>query len=289
MAVYERSYRPYEGPLTGAWSRLWVLPRYAYENILRSRGFVAFAVFSGLAPAAAAVLIYLHHNLYALKALHLDAGLLAERVPINGLFFMILIAFQGFLAFILALVMGPSLMVPDFANNGLALYLCRPFSKWEYILGRFTALAVLMSAITWVPGLILFVFQSFLGGWSWFAGNAFIAWGIVAGSMIWIVLVCLVTMAASAWVRRKPLAAALVLGFFFVSRAMAGAITEIYRTWVGDLFNPWGLTRTVWAGLFNVNSPTHVPVALAWTDLVLLIGLCLWLLSRKVKAYQVVR
>ena len=289
MAVYDRAYRPYEGPLTAAWSRFTVLPRYSYQQVLRSRPFIAFAVLCLLFPAASAVVIYLHHNLTALTMLRMDKSLLDQQLPINGFFFAVALFVQSFLAFFLALFMGTSLIAPDLTNNGLALYLSRPFSRWEYILGRFATLAILMSLITWVPGLLLFIFQAYLEGWGWLTGHAFIGWAIFAGAWIWIILITLLTMASSAWMRRKPLAAGMVVGVFFASSAIAHAINEAYRTAWGDLINLGGLTRTAWAGLFGTESPTGIPGGTAWLALVLYCALFLWLLTRKVRAYQVVR
>jgi hypothetical protein len=37
MAVYKKTYRPYEGALTTSWKRFLVIPRYAFEDLHRSR------------------------------------------------------------------------------------------------------------------------------------------------------------------------------------------------------------------------------------------------------------
>ena len=37
MAVFKKTYRPYEGALTPRWRRLLVIPRYAFEDLHRSR------------------------------------------------------------------------------------------------------------------------------------------------------------------------------------------------------------------------------------------------------------
>ena len=287
MAVYERTYRPYQGPLTPVWSHFMILPRYAYQQVLGSRLFVGYMVLACGPLAAAALLIYLHHNLTALAMMHLQA---ANIIPINEVFFLGLLSIQGWIAFILALFMGPALISPDLANNGLALYLCRPFSRREYILGKFCVLALLMSLITWVPCLLLFLFEAYLEGWQWFLSNAFIGAAILLASWLWIVLLTLMTMASSAWVRRKPMAAAGVLIFFFVARGMGQTINLIYRTSWGDLIDVGKLTTYVWMRLFRIEgfSPSY-PIVCAWSSLILFCGVCLWLLSRKVRAYQVVR
>ena len=42
MAVYKKTYRPYEGELTPAWSRFLVIPRYAFEELHGKRFLTIF-------------------------------------------------------------------------------------------------------------------------------------------------------------------------------------------------------------------------------------------------------
>ena len=42
MAVYKKTYRPYEGGLTSSWSRFLVIPRYAFEDLRRSKFLTIF-------------------------------------------------------------------------------------------------------------------------------------------------------------------------------------------------------------------------------------------------------
>ena len=63
--------------------------------------------------------------------------------------------------------MGPGLISPDLSHNALPLYLARPFSRTEYVLGKMSVLMGLMSLMTWIPGVLLFVLQGYLEGWQW--------------------------------------------------------------------------------------------------------------------------
>lgn len=162
MAVYERNYGRYQGALTPPWSRFTILPRYAAKDVFDSRMFVAFYALCFLLPFVGLLAIYLKHNLAALQLDFLQE--IARNLPINATFFRKGIEFQGWLCFFLAFFVGPSLIAPDLRNNGLPLYLSRPFSRTEYVLGKMTVMTALMSLITWVPGLLLFFFQGYLEG-----------------------------------------------------------------------------------------------------------------------------
>lgn len=286
MAVYERAYRGYAGELTPAWSRFLILRRYAFRSAFRSRLLSIFFALCFLPPIVFAIMIYLHHNLTALSMIRVPE---AALIPIVAEFFLNLMRVQAFLAFLLALFVGPALVAPDVANNALALYLCRPFSRTEYVLGKGSVLVILLSLVTWVPGILLFLLQSYLQGAAWMMENLRVSAGIFVSSWLWILVLCLMTLAAAAWVKRKFLSGALVLATVFVSKALAASINVTLRTKWGGLIDIGGLVQVVRERLFGTDPPPEMPLAIALAVLLLLCGLCLALLYRKVRAYEVVR
>ena len=56
-------------------------------------------------------------------------------------------------AAILGPLVGPVLVSPDLVNNALPLYFSRPFSRAEYVLGKVSVLALLLSLVGGVMGL----------------------------------------------------------------------------------------------------------------------------------------
>ena len=97
-----------------------------------------------------------------------------------------------------SLIVGPALISADLRNNGLPLYLARPFSRTEYILGKSAVLIILLSAVTWIPGMFLFLFQSYMAGFEWFGEHYRIGFAILLSSWIWIVVLCLLSLSLSA-------------------------------------------------------------------------------------------
>lgn len=291
MAVYKRNYGRFQGATTPAWSRFLILPRYAFKDVFQSRMFVAFFTLCFALPFAGLLIIYLHHNIAALKFLNLPLAELKNALPINATFFRRGLEMQGSLAFLLAMAVGPALIAPDLRNNGLALYLSRPFSRSEYVLGKMSVLVILLSLITWIPGLLLFFFQSYLDGFQWFRDNAGIGFAVFVGSWVWILVLALVSLAVSAWVKWKPVARVAMLVVFFVFTGFAKALNEALDTWWGWMVSIWAATQNVWASLFGqeIDPELAVPVWSAWLTLAGCCLLCLWLLSRRIRAYEVVR
>lgn len=287
MAVHDRSYRRYDGALTDERWRFLILARYAFRDVFRSRLFTAFFVLCFVVPLVCAILIYLRHNPAALQLLGTVA---AKVVTVDAWFFYKFLNWQGVgFGFLIVLVVGPSLVAPDLRNNGLALYLCRPFSRAEYVIGKMTVLVSLLSAVTWVPGLLLFVLQAYLEGTAWLGANLRIAVALFVASWIWILLLSLLALAVSATVKWKPIAAAALIAVFFVAAALGSALNQALGMQWGHVLNLGFMIETVWAALFGVEFPSSVPLGAACVSLLVAGAGSLLLLARKLRAYEVVR
>ncbi|UCF37296.1 MAG: hypothetical protein JSU96_21335 [Acidobacteriota bacterium] len=297
MAVYKHSYRRYEGDLTARWQRLLVLPRYAYRGVFQSRFFLIFFVICLIVPLGAALLIYLRHNIGALDLMNIPDDAI---LPINATFFEWVIQIQGSFAFLLTVFVGPGLVSPDLVNNALPLYLSRPFSRTEYVVGKMSVLMILQSCVTWVPLCVLFLLQASLAEGNWISANTRILVAILLGSAVWILLLSLLAMAISAWVRWKAIAGALMFGVFLVGAGFGETVSALFNTKWGSLFNISSMMQVIWEWLFfggasetgetvNRLAAGQVPVWSACLALVVIGLCCLFLLSRRIRAYEVVR
>jgi ABC-2 type transport system permease protein len=300
MAVYKKTYRPYEGTLLAAWRRFFAIPRYAFEDLHRSRFLNIFYIATFAYPLIAAIIIYMEHNLAALRLWNADR--LAALISIDASFFMTFLGWQSMLALFLAAFIGPGLISPDLANNALSLYLARPFSRAEYVLAKASVLWLLISLMTWVPGLLLFAYQGSLEGGDWMASHARIASGVFIGAWIWILWLSLLALALSAWVKWKPAAGALMFGVFFVAAGFGNAINQVEDTKWGLLLNVPNVIGTLWVWLFEGDHPVSnggvffrldqsgvIPVWTCWAALTALCLACLYMLARRIRGAEVVR
>jgi len=286
MAVYKRTYKGYEGGLTPGWSRFLILPRYSYARLFHSKFLLMFLAVCAIYPIGATLFIYIAHNLSFLEALNIPAS---RFVDINEKFFLYFCNFQSTMAFLLTAIVGPSLVSPDVTNNAMPLYLCRPFSRTEYVLGRMTVLMNLLAWITWIPGLILFCLQWNMGGWAWTKNHLWIASAVFIGLFTWSVILSLIALAVSAWVRWKIAAGGLILGVFFAGAGFGAAINAVMRTHNGSLIDIAQMMSTAWGQLFHYDSGNGISAAQAWGALAVVSAISLWLLSKKVRAFEVVK
>jgi len=303
MAVYDHTYKNYAGLLTPEWSRFLVIPRHAFRDVFKSKLFTAFFAICFIPLLVEAILIYLHHNVSALAMMRVNVR---ELIPIDASFFQTFVNLQGGFAFFVTLLVGPPLVSRDLRNNALPLYLCRPFSRTEYVAGKMSVVLILLSAMTWVPQLLMFLFQAYLEGGRWLIDNLWIASAIFIASVVWILLLALLSQAISALVKWRVIASATLLGLFFIPSVFGEVVNVIFRTRLGNLISLGALTRNISAGLFGTfeRTPsvittmdgeiisravlTEPPLWASWAVLFFVCAICLAILSAKVKAYEVV-
>jgi len=146
-----------------------------------------------------------------------------------------------------------------------------------------------------VPGELLFLFQSYLEGAGWFTRNLWMAGAIFVGSWTWILLLALLSVTISAWVKWRLAASAALFGLFIISNAIGFMVNGVLQTRWGSIFNLTIIMKTIEDGLFhNPNSMgldrwMVLPTPAAWIIFGFYLALCLFLLTRKVRAYEVVR
>jgi len=177
----------------------------------------------------------------------------------------------------------------DLANGALPLYFCRPFTRSEYVLGKASVLVILLSQITWVPGLVLFIVQATLAGPSWAWDHLWIAGSLIISSLIWISILSLLAMALSAWVKWRIVAGAALLAMLFFGAGLAQAINAVLRTEVGHFVNLAYLMNIVSNALFRIDIEPSVSASAAGIAILVYGAICLVLLLKKVRAFEVIR
>lgn len=286
MAVYRRGYHRYQGRIAGHWTRFTVLPRFAWSRLFQQRLVVLLTVLAMVWPLLCALFIYLTNHADLLRGLDRE---FRSFIEVNGNFFMVFMNVQSIFAVFLAALAGPGLIAPDLANNALPLYFSRPLTRSEYAFARLIVLFGMLSVITWIPGLILFGMQVGMAGGAWFRANWTLGAGVVAGFVIWVLLVSLVALAGSAYVRWRIVAGAFVLGFFFILSGVSVMINAVFRVTWGHALNPaWAVLR-IWCEFFNVDPPEGPGLAVCAAVLAAFVVLLALMLTRKLRPVEVIR
>jgi ABC-2 type transport system permease protein len=292
MAVYKRTYKAYRGVTTSAWSRFLVVARYSFSAFFDSRPFTIFVALSGVPFLLAVVLIYFFHSTTARLVLNIS---FPSNFQIDNMWFQIYLQVQAWLGFLMIAWGAPGLVVHDFANNALPLYLSRPLSRAEYLLGKITVLAIVLSCTTWVSSLLLFGLQAEMDGHGWGWQNVWMIGSILIGSWLWIALMSLLAMAVSVWMRWRIAATALLLALLFVTPGFGEAINAVLGTKWGRILNLPYVVQVIWVHLFRTQDSLInrrldlIPLWAAWACVASVCAISLLLLNRRLRAREVVR
>jgi ABC-2 type transport system permease protein len=286
MAVYKRTYKTYAGPRTAAWRRFLILTRFSYTRMFQSKFVMFFISACFFYPVGCLAFIYFSHNTQLLALLSLGE---AKLPGIDGQFFFTFSKIQSNLAFLLTALVAPGLISPDLANGAMPLYFSRPFSRTEYVLGKITPLALLLSLVTWIPGLILYAAQAGLSGWDWTKQNLWLAGAISLGLITWVAILSLISLALSAWVKWKLAAGALLLAVFVAGAGFGAAINNVLRTHYGGLISLNQVVYTIWGQLFRYDWGGQLSQGQAWFVVAFTSIICLWLLAKRIRPFEVVK
>jgi ABC-type transport system involved in multi-copper enzyme maturation permease subunit len=293
MAVYKRRYNSYTGALSPEWSRFFVLTRYAFAELFKSRFFVILLILSLVPTLFFAGYIFIANNKTAQLLMRLrSAGLFAVETQ----YFMVIMIVQAQLAFLLNCWVGPVLIAGDLTNGALPLFLSRPFSRADYVLGKLAVLGLLLSAITWVPCLLLFSLQGGLARNGWIWSHFWMVIPIVFCSAIWILMLSLLSLAVSAWVKLRIVATGVIFISFFVPTGIGELFNAIMGTYWGRLLNFSDMFRLILVKGFRERSgplgqfgSNEIPVAAAWGVQILVCVLSLVILNARLRAREAVR
>ena len=129
---------------------------------------------------------------------------------------------------IFSAIIAPELLCPDRRNGVISLYLVRPLTITDYVVGRWlafftiTLLLVYSGQIVLLAGLIL----SAADPWDYIRENWLDIPRILGAGLLVAIFITTLPLAVSAFTTRRAFAAAFVIGLFIISTAAAGILTE---------------------------------------------------------------
>jgi ABC-type transport system involved in multi-copper enzyme maturation permease subunit len=290
MAVYKRSYSVYTGIVTPNWMRVIVLARYAIAEAWSSKITIGLFTLCMLPCITSLFGIYLANNPLA-RALIGGKG--SQMIAIDARFFLKVLQVQSWLALVLTSWIAPRLITFDLADNALPILLSHPISRIGYFTGKFLSLFVSLSAVTWVPCLLLFAYQGYSSAQPWTAANLQIAWGLLTGSVIWIAFLSVLGLALSSWVKWRVVATGMIFAAVFIPAGVGAIVSAVLRTKWGFLLNLPYMISSLWQRLLGapefINPDRSIPTGAIAAMLALACIVCLGMLNTRIRAREVVR
>jgi len=279
MPIHDIGYRHWKGEWTSHPYRWWVISRQGIGLLAKKKLFLILMVLSSLPFLVRAVMIYISTVMERIDFLKIDAK-----------FFEDFLIQQSFFIFIIAIYAGAGLISNDLKANALQIYLSKPITRRDYLIGKLGVLAFFLALPTLVPALLLFllavIFQpslTFLEQYYWVLGS------IVALSLAIIFTNALVVLALSSLSKSSRFAGINFAAVFFFSGILYGILSAMFRTksvaWV-SLGNNLILVGDFFFGIRpHFESPT-------WLSVLIILGLMAfsaWIIHRRIQAVEVVK
>jgi len=281
MPIYDQTYRRYEarGPLRQV--RFWPITREALRLILAKRAFL------GLLGVALLPLVVRAVQIYVVTRVP-EAG---RVLPIDGRLFGEFLNQQIGFVLLLSVFGGAGLIANDLRTGAILIYLSRPLTRRDYVLGKLGVLLALNFGVTLGPALLLYGIGIAVAPEVFVrADRAWIAPAIVLHSAVIAGVLGLVALAASSLSRSARIAG---LGFFGLvagletARGILGAMSHRSEAHVLSLQHD---LRMLGNALFGIaERGGSVPTLYPALVLGLVCVACLAVLRARVRAVEVVR
>lgn len=185
---------------------------------------------------------------------------------------------------------GSTLIGSDYRQGGMVFYLSRRIGRWQYIVGKLLTIAAVVTIVTTVPALILYVeYGTLSNSLKYFLDNPRILAGILGYGAVLAVVQSLMIFAIAAWVPRTVPLVMTWLGLFVLLKGLADAMRAIdgNRYWL--LLGFWDDMHRLGRWCFGSLDEKRIPSA--GYCLAVLSTLCvvsLILVVRRVRAVEVV-
>jgi ABC-2 type transport system permease protein len=202
--------------------------------------------------------------------------------------------FRDFLSqqrlFIFLVVIAQSgLIADDRRTNALQLYLSKPLTRVEYILGKLVPPLTFVLGVTLLPALLLLIIQIvFAGSLSFLRANLFLIPAIVLLSLVQALLSAFAILALSSMTKSRRFVAIMYAGLIFFTFAMYQVLRGITTSRRWAVISPVEMLDVISNAIFRSRGEPAVPVYVAVLVVFAIIGLAVLILERRIRAVEVV-
>lgn len=234
-AVYDRGYRPYDGPRGRRGAATFALYKASIRRALGLRRTwrqkVAPFVLLGVVTIPAVVNVGIGY---------------VTRDRANSTFQIITyreyVGVSSALLLFVALV-APDVMCPDRRQRVLPLMFARPLIGFDYVLAKVGSIATIVFAFSFLPQVVLFIGNMLVSdsALDYFTGHLGVLWKVPLAVLILAIHYAVIGCAIASLTDRRIVAGSSVIGLFLLTSIASSVM-------VGD----WSVTGGSYAGLLNV-------------------------------------
>ena len=279
MPIHDQSYRRYAGRRDLAGQAWMVIARNGIRTILRKRLFLGLLIMAWIPFVVGAVTVYFNANFPQFTLLSITAQRFRDFLGVQNKF-----------AFFITVWVGAGLIANDRRANALQIYLSKPLTRVEYIMGKLAILGTFLVMVTWVPAILLLVLQvAFSGSFSFIRENLYLFPAVTVYSGVQVLMSAFTMLALSSLSKSSRYVAILYAGAYLFSHAVFGVIYAIT-----------GSTKLAWLSLpgnldqmgdiiFRLQPTYSTPAPVSFLSAAALVGICIWVLEQRIRGVEVVQ
>lgn len=277
--IHDQTYRRYEGHREAPGKTWMVIAWAGIRNMLQKRAFLGLLIFAWVPFLVRAVQFYVAANYPQVSQIIAPASST----------FRDFVSQQSTFAFFVTIYVGAGLIASDRRANALQIYLSKPISRTEYIVGKLSTLLFFLLGVTLLPALLLLLIQiSFAGSIAILREYPYLPPAILLSTLVQVLVMSCTMLALSSLSNSPRYVAILYTGAIFFSGAMFGALAAITGgtrvAWVSITSNVSQVTDAIFRQPPSYESPWQISMLV----LLGLIALSISVLERRVKGVEVV-
>lgn len=220
QVIYDRGYRPYEGPRAGAAGARRAITRDGIRRVLglRRKARRKILPWGLLGMAGAMAMIFV-----GIRFVASQIGAPPDELPTYGELF----DFFSWIAILFIALAGPTLLIPDRTQGVLSVYFSRPLGVGGYLTGKLFAFLGVTALIYLVPLFFFHLGMAFLsadGFLGYLGDNLDILWKVPAVTASYLLLHGSLVAPIASVATRTGTAAAVFLGILTAGGSLASRI-----------------------------------------------------------------
>jgi len=277
MPIHDQGYRRYGGGKARGqgWT---VIARAGIRSFFSRKAFLGLMLVSWFPFFIRAVQIYASANLP-------QAAFLAPTAETFRQF----LDQQNIWVFFITVYVGAGLIANDRRANALQLYLSKPLTRAEYVLGKLAILATFLLLVTWVPAIVLLMLQvMFAGNLTFVKANLYLFPAITLFSFVQVLTVSAAMLALSSLSTSSRYVGILYAAVIFFTQALYGVLTFATGgssiAWVSFSAN----LAQVGNAIFRLPPRYDTPWPMSLLMIVGLVALSGVILERRVRGVEIV-
>ena len=279
MPIHDQGYRRYGGRREAHGRTWWVITRAGIIERLRERKFLGLLLVAWLPFLVRSVQLYVAAN-------YQQAAALLAPTPAT---FREFLDQQGFFVFVITMYVGAGLIANDRRANALQIYLSKPLTRVDYVVGKLATLVIFLTAVTWVPGILLLLMQMmFAGNLTFLKANLFLFPAITAFSAVVVMTASFSMLALSSLSKSRRFVAVMYAGLIFFTAAMYQALRGITGSRVWAVISPGDVLDVFGATIFRSPGTPAIPFPVAALVVAVLLAAAVFVLERRVRGVEVV-